>query len=127
MLECCSQEKKPDAVHRCASSFKWNDEKIVEEDENLSSVAITAGVGNMRRWRSGEGSGQVLLDCGASDCMTGDKRFVTGKMAPLQVPIRSADKSSVLKTAGVGPGCIRVGNGDIKVPKIYFVPGIIWI
>ena len=118
----CVLEGLPDAmpvVHRCASSHVWNDEQIAGEEHGGASVTLTAGAGSLRG-----GGGQVLLDSGASDCMTGDESFISGKLQPLRIPITCAKKGSGMETAGVGRGCVRVGGGDITVPTMYFVPGM---
>ena len=45
--------------------------------------SILAGMSDMRKF----GGGQILLDSGASDCLTGDRSFLSGEMTPLRLPI----------------------------------------
>jgi hypothetical protein len=108
-----------DVVHRFGPPCVGDGEDIIGKAGGMAPVMIVAGVGDARRR-----GGQVLLDCGASDCMTGDRSLIVGQMTPLRIPVRCADKESVLSTSGVGPGCIQVGDGEIRVPKMYFVPGM---
>ena len=66
----------------------------------------------------------MLLDCGASECMTGDRCHLVSRMEPAKLTITSVDKASVLTTAGQAAARLYVAGGVLEVPTMYFVPGM---
>ena len=73
---------------------------IPAEESVGDEISIMAGMGDMCKF----GGGQILLDSGASDCLTGNRSFLSGEMTPLRLPIRSADSASGMMTDSVSGG-----------------------
>ena len=68
--------------------------------------------------------GSVLLDSGASDCMTGNRDLLVGPLHAVHMTVKSADAASALATVGHAAACVPVEGGVLRIPRMFLVPGM---